>query len=151
MAEYVATVRWSRGDARFIDNRYSRIHEWEFDGGATISASASPLVVPTPLSSAAAVDPEEAFVVSLSSCHMLWFLSIAAGQGFVVDSYEDKAVGRMAKNEAGKLVFDRVTLRPDIRFSGPVVPDVETIAGMHRRAHEECFIANSVRTAVVIE
>lgn len=151
MAEYLATVRWNRGDARFTDNRYSRVHEWEFDGGATVTASASPHVVPAPLSSAQAVDPEEAFVVSLSSCHMLFFLSIAAKRGFVVDSYEDRAVGRMAKNEAGKLVFDKVTLRPRIEFSGSPAPDERTIATMHHQAHEECFIANSVRTTVTVE
>ena len=151
MAEYLATVRWTRGDAAFLDQRYSRVHEWVFDGGVTVTASASPHVVPAPMSSAGAVDPEEAFVVAISSCHMLWFLSIAAKRGFVVDSYEDDAVGHMAKNDAGKVVFDKVTLRPRILFSGRTIPDQRAIDEVHHLAHEECFIANSVRTKIVVE
>src|SRR2546428_9233200 len=101
MAEYTSVVVWSRGGAAFTDNRYSRGHRWLFDGGVEVPASASPQVVPVPLSVAAAVDPEEAFVVSLSSCHMLWFLSIAARQGFRVESYRDEAVGVLAKDATG--------------------------------------------------
>ena len=151
MADYLATVRWNRGGASFIDQRYSRVHEWEFDGGVTVPASASPHVVPVPLSSASAVDPEEAFVVSISSCHMLWFLSIAAKRGLVVDSYEDQAVGHLARNESGKLVFDRIRLRPRIVFSGSSIPDQRLIDELHHLAHEECFIANSVRTRIDVE
>src|SRR5436305_6059705 len=111
MAEYKAVVEWSRCGEKFTDNRYSRGHRWLFDGGVEVPASSSPHAVPVPLSVAAAVDPEEAFVASLSSCHMLWFLSIAAKRGFVVDSYRDEAVGVMAKDAAGKLAMTRVTLR----------------------------------------
>ena len=115
MAEHTATVAWDRFDAAFTDNRYSRAHRWMFDGGATIPASSSPHVVPVPMSDPMGVDPEEAFVASLSSCHMLWFLSIAASRGFVVDHYEDNAVGTMARDEAGRLAMTRVVLRPDDR------------------------------------
>src|SRR5688572_26763269 len=108
MSEYTATVIWQRGDARFVDNRYSRAHEWRFDGGAIVPGSSSPHSVPVPLSDPRGVDPEEAFVASLSSCHMLWFLSIAAKRGFVVESYEDNAVGHLEKNESGRLAMTRV-------------------------------------------
>ena len=151
MAEYIAVVTWDRFDAAFTDNRYSRAHRWTFDGGATIPASASPHVVRVPMSDPLGVDPEEAFVASLSSCHMLCFLSIAAGRGFVVDSYEDHAVGTMAPNEAGRLAMTRVVLRPNIAFSGPRVPTGDDMRAMHDEAHHECFIANSVRTEVVVE
>ena len=151
MAEHTATVSWDRFDAAFTDNRYSRAHRWMFDGGATIPASASPHVVPVPLSDPMGVDPEEAFVASLSSCHMLWFLSIAAGRGFVVDHYEDHAVGTMARDEAGRFAMTRVALRPDIAFSGPRLPDDNALREMHDQAHHACFIANSVRTEIVLE
>jgi organic hydroperoxide reductase OsmC/OhrA len=123
MAEYTASVRWERSGANFTDNRYSRAHVWRFDGGVEVPASASPHVVPLPLSVEAAVDPEEAFVASLSSCHMLWFLSIAARRGFTVDSYDDDAVGVMAKDESGKLAMTTVTLRPTARFTGEKTPN----------------------------
>src|SRR3989442_7334966 len=113
MSEYKTVVVWSRDGAAFTDNRYSRGHRWLFDGGVEVAASSSPFVVPLPLSVAAAVDPEEAFVVSLSSCHMLWLLSIAAQRGFVVESYRDEAVGEMAKDSHGKLAMTRGTLRPE--------------------------------------
>src|SRR5262245_33754247 len=118
MAKYRSTVLWSRDGAVFSDNRYSRGHRWLFDGGIEVPGSSSPHVVPLPLSVEAAVDPEEAFVASLSSCHMLWFLSIAAEQGFVVESYRDEAVGVMGKNGEGKLAMTRVTLHPEVRFEG---------------------------------
>ena len=151
MAHHVAVVTWDRFDAAFTDNRYSRAHRWTFDGGATIPASSSPHVVPVPLSDPLGVDPEEAFVASLSSCHMLWFLSIAAGRGFVVDSYEDHAVGTMAPDASGRLAMTRVALRPSIAFSGSSRPTGEDIAAMHDEAHHSCFLANSVRTDVVVE
>src|SRR6188474_3388298 len=116
MAEHTATVAWSRFDAAFTDNRYSRAHRWMFDGGATIPASSSPHVVPVPMSDPMGVDPEEAFVASLSSCHMLWFLSIAAKRGYVVESYVDEAQGVMAKNGDGKLAMTAVVLRPQVSF-----------------------------------
>src|SRR3982751_5308383 len=123
MAHHFATIHWERGAATFLDRRYSRAHTLTFDGGAVVPASSSPHVVPLPMSDAAAVDPEEAFVASLSSCHMLWFLDIASRAGYAVESYEDAADGRMGRNAAGKLVVDVVTLRPRARFAGPRVPD----------------------------
>jgi organic hydroperoxide reductase OsmC/OhrA len=151
MAEYKTVVSWDRNGALFIDNRYSRAHVWRFDGGIEVPASASPHVVRKPMSVEAAVDPEEAFVVSLSSCHMLWFLSIAAGRKFVVENYHDEAVGVMEKNAEGKLAITRVTLHPVVNFSGDRLPDKSEIEAMHHQAHEECFIANSVKTDVRCE
>jgi organic hydroperoxide reductase OsmC/OhrA len=143
-----ATVLWRRGDQPFTDRHYSRGHVWRFDEGVEVPASASPLVVPRH-SVAAAVDPEEAFVASLSSCHMLFFLDLAARAGFRIDSYEDAATGEMAKNEAGKLYVAKVTLNPTISFSGDRRPSAAEIAALHHRSHEECFIASSVRSEVV--
>ena len=152
MSEYVATIKWARQvGERFSDNRYSRAHQWDFDGGVSVPASASPHVLPPPLSNPAAVDPEEAFVASLSSCHMLWFLSIAARQGFVVESYADRAVGYLEKTEGGRLAITRVILRPAIQFSGPKLPTPAERDGLHDDAHHQCFIANSVKTTVVVE
>ncbi len=147
---YTATIEWSRGDAVFADQKYSRAHRWRFDGGAVVAGSSSPHVVPIPQSDPAAVDPEEAFVASLSSCHLLWFLAIAAKRGFVVDAYVDQASGVMARNAQRKLAMTEVTLRPRVRFSGKVPSDAEH-AAMHERAHEECFIANSVITVVRVD
>ena len=151
MSTYTAIISWKRGDQAFIDNRYSRAHVWRFDGGVEVAASSSPSVVPLPLSNAAAVDPEEAFVASLSSCHMLWFLSIAAKRKFRVDSYTDNAEGIIEKNESGKFAMTRVTLRPDVSFSGEKIPSREELEQMHHKAHEECFIANSVKSEVRCE
>ena len=151
MAEHTATVEWQRGDARFLDHRYSRAHTWSFDGGARVQGSSSPHVVRPPWSDPAAVDPEEALVASLSSCHMLWFLSIAAGKGFCVDRYVDAASGTLARNAAGRMAMTRVVLRPRVAFSGAARPSAEEIAAMHHAAHEACFIANSVNTDVVCE
>jgi organic hydroperoxide reductase OsmC/OhrA len=151
MSEYATVVIWSRDGAVFTDNRYSRSHRWLFDGGVEVPASSSPKVVPLPLSVAAAVDPEEAFVVSLSSCHMLWFLSIAAKRGFLVDSYRDEAVGVMAKDSSGNLAMTRVTLRPEVHFGGDRRPTADEVVGMHHESHEQCFIARSVKTDVRCE
>lgn len=151
MSEYFAKVSWSRGDQEFPGNRYSRGHVWEFDGGARIPASASPHIVPAPMSVEANVDPEEAFVASLSSCHMLFFLSIAAKQGFVVDEYVDAAVGTLEKNADGAMAMTRVVLRPSIVYSGDKRPTREQLESMHHRAHGMCFIANSVKTDVTID
>ena len=151
MAEYQARIAWQRNGAAFVDNRYSREHRWQFDGGIEVRASSSPHVVPLPLSIEEAVDPEEAFVASLSSCHMLWFLSIAARRKFVVDSYSDAAVGLLGKNPEGRQAITRVTLRPDVRFSGDKLPSREELDSMHHQAHEACFIANSVKTVVACE
>ncbi len=151
MSEYVATIRWQRGEQKFVDDRYSRGHQWEFDGGATVPASASPSIVPLPMSVAENVDPEEAFVASVSSCHMLFFLSLAAKRGFVIDEYLDEAVGHLGKSDDGKMVMTRVVLRPDTSWSGKKVPSQRQIEKMHHRAHDLCFIANSVTSEVVLE
>jgi len=151
MSRYTARVVWERGDQPFVDNRYSRAHRWRFDGGGEVRASSSPDVVKPPLSDPAAVDPEEAFIASLSSCHMLWFLSLAAAKKFRVDSYDDEAEGVMAKNAEGRVAITRVALRPSIRFSGDTMPTREDQDALHHAAHERCFIANSVKTEVVIE
>jgi organic hydroperoxide reductase OsmC/OhrA len=151
MGHHTARIRWERGGARFTDNRYSRVHDWSFDGGVSFKGSASPSVVPKPYSDASAVDPEEAFVASLSSCHMLTFLYLAAKQGFVVDSYEDDAEGKLAKNAEGRLAITEVVLRPRVRFSGERMPSEADLEHLHHGAHEECFIANSVKTLVRCE
>lgn len=150
MSEYTATIVWQRNGANFTDNRYSRAHQWKFDGGAVVPGSSSPHVVRVPLSDASAVDPEEAFVASLSSCHMLFFLSLAAARGFVIDTYEDQAVGTMAKNQEGKVAMTVVTLRPRATFAGKQ-PTPEELDALHHKAHEECFIASSVKSEVRCE
>ncbi len=151
MAHYTAEVLWLRGDQDFLDNRYSRKHLLRFDGGLEVPGSSSPHVVSLPMSDALAVDPEEAFVASLSSCHMLWLLSIAAKQQFRVDRYFDAAVGLMEKNPEGKMAITLVTLRPQVHFSGGRLPTREQITQMHHEAHEQCYIANSVKTEVRCE
>ncbi len=151
MHEYTAEIVWSRGDQTFVDNQYSRAHRWRFDGGFEVPASSSPWVVPGPCSDPSAVDPEEAFVASLSSCHMLWFLSLAARRGFCVDSYRDAAVGVMGTNSEGRVAMLRVTLRPEVRFSGSALPGAEELQTLHHQAHERCFIAASVRSEVIVE
>lgn len=152
MSEYNVVTEWRReAGAAFLDNRYSRAHRWLFDGGIEVPASSSPQVVPVPLSVEAAVDPEEAFVASLSSCHMLWFLSLAAQMGFIVESYRDEAVGVLAKDSAGKLAMTRVTLHPEVRFNGAAQPDQEQLQALHHTAHDKCFIANSVKTELRCE
>src|SRR5687768_11925881 len=142
MGKYTAVIIWERQGATFTDNRYSRSHAWRFDGGIEVPASSSPHVVPLPQSVAAAVDPEEAFVASLSSCHMLWFLSQAAKRGYRVDRYVDDAVGILGRNPEGKLAMLRVTLRPSVTFSGPSLPGQADIDALHHDAHANCFIAS---------
>jgi organic hydroperoxide reductase OsmC/OhrA len=151
MTQYGAQILWLRGEQDFLGNRYSRKHLLRFDGGVDIPASSSPHVVPVPMSDPAAVDPEEAFVASLASCHLLWFLSIAARRRFCIDRYADNPLGVMAKNSDGKLAMTLVTLRPEVAFSGDHLPTATEVAEMHRQAHEECFIANSVKTEVRCE
>jgi organic hydroperoxide reductase OsmC/OhrA len=148
MSAYRATIAWQRQGQPFSDRRYRRHHEWRFDGGAVVAGSSSPQVVPLPMSDAAAVDPEEAFVASLSSCHLLWFLDIACRAGWVVDDYRDEASGVLARNAEGRLAMTQVTLRPRVRFAGPRQPDAAEIQRLHVQAHDDCFIANSVRTVV---
>lgn len=151
MSTYVATVCWERGHQNFTDNKYSRGHTWLFDGGLTVPASSSPDVVPLPFSVAENVDPEEAFVASISSCHMLFFLSLAAADNVIVDHYEDHASGLMEKRPDGKTAMTRVVLRPDARYSGDQIPDSKQIERLHHRAHEMCFIANSVTAEIITE
>lgn len=152
MAQYTARLEWQLGaQENFTAQRYSRRHTLHFDGGAVLAASSSPSVVPQPWSDAAGVDPEEMFVAALASCHMLWFLSIAAGRGHTVQHYQDDAVGHMARNAEGRMAMTEVTLRPRVRFAGPNPPDEAALHALHHRAHEECFIANSVKTEVRCE
>ena len=151
MSEYIAKIIWQRGEQGFLDNKYSRGHSWEFDGGTIVPASSSPSVVPLPLSVAEAVDPEEAFVASLSSCHMLWFLAVAAKKRFVVDEYVDEAVGYIEKFDGSKMWMSKVILKPKVQFGGDRQPSAERLAEIHEAAHENCFIANSVATEVVID
>ena len=151
MSAHTATVRWSATPAEeFAKGKYSRAHAWRFDGGAVVAASASPTIVPAPWSDAAAVDPEEAFIASLASCHMLFFLDFARRAGLVVSTYEDVAEGVMAKGEDGRVRITRVTLRPRIQFGG-AAPDAAGLDALHHQAHEACFIANSVSCEVVID
>ncbi len=149
MAAYVATVEW-RSDGAFRGGRYSRAHRWTFDGGTVVPASASPHVVPAPFSDAAGVDPEEALVASVSSCHMLWFLHLARDSGLDVAAYRDEARGTMGKDEQGRMAVTRIVLRPEIEFGGEA-PGAEALARLHHEAHEKCFIANSLRTEIVVE
>ena len=151
MSNYTATVRWSRnGDEGFAKGRYSRAHEWAFDGGAVVPASASPENVPPGMAEEAGVDPEEAFIASISSCHMLFFVDYARRDGLVVDSYVDESTGTMEKDAGGKISVTRVTLRPRVVFSGEQ-PSAKQVDDLHHRAHEDCFIANSVRTEIRVE
>jgi organic hydroperoxide reductase OsmC/OhrA len=152
MSSYTATIRWSReGKAEdFAKGRYSRAHEWAFDGGVTVPASPSPHIVPQPWSDLNSVDPEEAFVASLSACHMLFFVDFARRAGFVVDSYVDEAEGTIEKRDDGKMWMSRVTLRPRVTWGGDR-PDEAAIADLHHKAHDACFIANSVTAEVKVE
>lgn len=150
MQHFTATIRWARDTQPFADNRYSRAHRWEFDGGLQVPASSSPLSVPLPMSDAAAVDPEEALVAAVSSCHMLFFLSLAQQAGLVVDSYRDDAVGTLGRNAAGKLAMTKIALRPAIAFAGRQ-PDAAQLAALHHSAHDKCYIANSISADVVVE
>ncbi len=152
MSQYSAQVVWQRQPSEaFVDNRYSRRHGLNFDGGAAWAGSSSPHVVPLPMSDASAVDPEELFVASLASCHMLWFLSLAAAAGYCVDEYADEAVGEMARNAEGQMAMTVVTLRPRVVFGGSKQPHAADLAQLHHEAHAACYIAHSVRTEVRCE
>ncbi len=148
MATHGATITWQRGEDTFLDNRYSRAHLWRFDGGLEVPASSSPHVVRAPFSNPANVDPEEAYVAALSSCHMLWFLNLAALGGLRVDSYADAAEGAMAKYSDGKEWVATVILKPHVVFSGPKAPDEAAVEALHHDAHANCFLANSVRSTI---
>jgi organic hydroperoxide reductase OsmC/OhrA len=149
VSDHVATIEW-RCDGDFRGGRYSRAHRWRFDGGTVVPASASPHVVPAPMSDPAGVDPEEALVASVSSCHMLWFLHLARDAGLDLAGYRDEAHGTMGRDDRGRMAVTRIVLRPQIDFAGDA-PDPETLARLHHDAHEKCFIANSLRTEIVIE
>ena len=151
MTDYRASVAWQRHDAKFTDNRYRRLHTWTFDEGLEVPASASPHSVPLPYSEARAVDPEEALVAAVSSCHMLWFLSIAARRGFTVDRYADTPAGTLGTNARGKEAITVITLRPEVTFSGEKRPTADEIAHIHHESHEICCLANSVTADVRIE
>jgi organic hydroperoxide reductase OsmC/OhrA len=148
MATHSATIVWNRPSAEFLKGRYSREHTWTFDGGVSVPASSAPSVVPAPLSNPAHVDPEEAFVAALASCHMLTFLYVASRQGFQIESYEDTAIGEMTRNEQGIPWMHVMTLRPRVAYAGERVPTPEEETHLHQLAHENCYIANSVKTEV---
>ena len=149
--EHLAKIHWTNQGPDFVKGKYSREHTWVFDGGVTVPASPSPHVVPAPWSNPANVDPEEAFVASVASCHMLTFLWLASNAGFQIDSYDDDAAGVMTKNERGTPWVSSIRLRPRIVFRGEHQPSVEELAELHERAHAECFIANSIKTVVTVE
>ena len=153
MSTYTATIRWNRNESgeAFAKGQYSRAHEWAFDGGAVVPAGPSPHIVPAPWSDDAAVDPEEAFVASLASCHMLFFVDFARRAGFVVDHYVDEAEGVLEKRPDGKMAMTKVTLWPHVTWGGDKGPSEAEVADLHHRAHEACFIANSVTTEVKVE
>jgi organic hydroperoxide reductase OsmC/OhrA len=151
MSQHSAIIRWTRSGPDFLKRRYSRAHTLSFDGGLAIPGSSSPHVVPVPWSDAAGMDPEEAFVASVSSCHMLWFLDVACTASFIVDSYEDEAVGVMSRNERGVSWISRITLRPRITWGGDRPPNAAEVAHLHHLAHKQCFIAASIKTEVVVE
>ena len=150
MAEHTATIRWALQGDGFLRGRYPRVHTWAFDGGVTVPASPSPSVIPAPYANPAGVDPEEAFVAAIASCHMLTFLHVAMKAGVVVERYEDEAVGVLRRNDHGAVWMSRVTLRPRIAYRGETHPSAEEIDHLHRLAHEQCFIANSVKTEISI-
>lgn len=150
MSAHGAIIEWKRGDQPFVDKRYSRAHVWAFDGGAVVPASSAPESVPVPMSDPAAVDPEEAMIASLSSCHMLWFLAFAANARLTLDSYRDEASGELDKDDAGKRYLARVTLRPVTRFTGRQ-PDQAELDALHHQAHEHCEMAHSVRATITVE
>ena len=150
MSEHKATIRWKNTGPDFLKGKYSREHTWSFDGGVTVPASAAPSVVPAPWSNPAGVDPEEAFVAAISSCHMLTFVYLAGREGFQVDSYEDEAVGVMAKSEKGVPWVSSVALHPRIAFGGAKLPGAADLERLHHAAHEQCFIAQSIKTEVSV-
>ncbi|MEQ1643517.1 MAG: OsmC family protein [Pyrinomonadaceae bacterium] len=152
MSTYTAKITW-KSDApdTFTKNRYTRGHSWEFDGGITVPASSSPHSVRVPYSVEAAVDPEEALVAAASSCHMLTFLWLAATAGFNIESYEDNAVGEMTSMEDGRQWVSTITLDPQIAWTGDKFPTAEDIAHLHHEAHEKCYIANTIRSEIIIK
>ncbi len=150
MTLHVAEIAWSRGDAAFLDHGYSRVHVWRFDGGAEVPASSAPTSVAPPLSDPTAVDPEEALAAAVGSCHMLFFLALAAKAGFVVDAYADRPEALLERDDRGRMSVTRIILRPQIVWIGEP-PRAEALAGLHEQAHRLCYIANSLRGEVVVE
>jgi organic hydroperoxide reductase OsmC/OhrA len=151
MSTYEAKIAWRRqSHERFVDSKYSRAHSWTFDGGVVVPASSAVHSVPLPYSKAENVDPEEALVAAVSSCHMLTFLWLAGKAKYVVDSYEDRAVGTMTRDDRGRQAITAVRLAPDIIFSGESAPTEEAVERLHHAAHEQCFIANSVRSEITV-
>ena len=150
MSEHLAIIQWQGPGPDFLKGKYSREHTWSFDGGATVAASASPVNVLGPWTNPAAVDPEEAYVAAIASWHMLWFLFIAGRRGFQVTNYRDEAVGAMAKNEKGVQWVCTVTLNPNISSTGERRPTAAEVTDLHHEAHEQCFIANSIKTEVIV-
>jgi organic hydroperoxide reductase OsmC/OhrA len=151
MSRHTATIKWQAGEGDFLKGRFSREHTWTLDGGLVVQASSSPAVVPAPMSNPAYIDPEEAFVASLSSCHMLTFLYLAMRKGFSVASYDDEAVGTMTKNERGTPWISEVLLRPRVVYAGDKRPTPEEERVLHEGAHHDCFISQSVKTEVKVE
>jgi organic hydroperoxide reductase OsmC/OhrA len=151
MAEHKAIIQWSGGGPEFLKGRFTREHTWTFDGGLSVPASAAPTVVPAPMSNPAGVDPEEAFVASLASCHMLTFLFLAYRKGFQVERYEDEATGTMAKGDNGVPWVSQITLNPRIVYAGDKQPSHQEEAELHQQSHHYCYIANSVKTRVVVQ
>jgi organic hydroperoxide reductase OsmC/OhrA len=151
MPEYTARISWERAGEPFLDNSFSRRHSWTFDGGATVQASSSPDILPEPMSDGSAIDPEEALVAALSSCHMLWFLTIAAAKKHVVESYRDEPVGVMEYIDGRRQAITRVRLRPEVRFGAERQPTREEVEALHRKAKERCFIANSLKAEVICD
>jgi organic hydroperoxide reductase OsmC/OhrA len=150
MSQHLAKIRWKRTGEDFLKGKYSREHTWTFDGGTIVPASSSPSVVPVPWSNPSNVDPEEAYVAAVSSCHMLTYVFLASRAGFVVDSYEDDAVGVMGKNQQGAAWVSVITLSPRIVYSGEKRPTPTDEDHLHHQAHEQCFIANSVKTEIKV-
>jgi len=150
VTQHRATVEWTAGGGAFTQNRYSRAHSLRFDGGAVVPGSASPQVVPEPMSDPAGVDPEELLVASASSCHMLWFLDLARQAGLDVASYRDEAVGTLGRGNDGRLAITRIVLTPHVEFAGEA-PDGAALERLHHEAHERCFIASSLKTEIVVE
>ena len=150
MKQFEAQVSWRRASQAFLDGSYSRAHDWQFDGGLRVPASSSPLSVAVPMSDPAALDPEEALVAAASSCHMLFFLSIAGQRGFTVDSYADRALGFLDHDRDGRMAMTRIELRPAIEFAGGHRPTTAELGEIHHLAHERCYIANSLKTQIVV-
>ena len=151
MSQHSAHIEWQKApNEMFIDGRYNRVHQWRFDGGFSMPASPSPMIVLPPFSNPDFVDPEEAFIASLASCHMLFFLHFAANQGIVIEGYTDNAVGELAKNVEGKLCITSVTLKPEVILAEQSIAHKKSLAELHHQAHEACFLARSVNFEINI-